>query len=1670
MRTAKEAFLHAVENFPKWMSIRKRPTKTNGGKYLQSILDEQTSIKDKLDEYIKSFFLLSYVGRESEIIDYAWIAQVGDVDINTLTTDLVKITTDARTFISERPVYGLYQDGFVILWPEKAPENHMFSYALGEYPYSIKMIYEHIWNIIDEFAMMSGLERYENETNAQLMRRCFMAFRNPTNCTETGLKHAIENAIQNFQPITDEDIVIEKPDKDNMFLEDEEFGTVYERLVQFNKDIFRTKQWDMATWEHNFAKIDFIPNKWDEQIKVYQDGVGQMGDLSISMSDEAGQEMTAVEVTAYEASRVLIDRYIRRHSVKKEIPLKLARFNDELKSKKVGYRITAFPVKMINPNEITLQCASKVNGQSRHFLSDIIVDQGELTKSEGGMIDAGCEYELTFLPKSQYSDMGIYHVNLIKDGKVQSLLKEDAVFKFKNDVLHNSNVAACITKIEQFKNSTNTVLTDGGFTVGAEEAYAEMVIDVTGMDNKRINLPTTCGMTNVTSNFSEITGDGFTHTDDGEWVSSGDVAYATLSIDLRCNEVSFEIPEEESPENQGSYIMTVQVNGEIIESRKSSKPLQYQRSFNETTNVHIEIQKIGDNPVVVRDIMISAYKVSCWTEEGHVVRTTRSLSLPDVGGRKNALHVRLDAYTNLAPVLECIHIGASVASAAYRITGIKADGIKNVLDISSDCYACLYKVEDGELRMISDDYTTQSTFSNNTDHNVFVEIDTMNFLNIRSASMAIQSTTRNGRVVNYLNFSPGESVSDIIIDGTSFVVKEERALGALLEIMPGDKTYVSSGINGFIVSRRNGKEEIIKISRDMLAPSADCFTYRGTLSEGIIPSFVVDEKNNVVTNAMSFERQFETTYLILSGNTQYVAYNETALYQEELKGVKIVNTFAPLLDMNQLLLYQIDKGVSQKNTIEFIKTYDGNEELSLWSLGLKDNGIRIKVAFDFDNENEYKLNTGQITESFAISNNIALADNYIVNGEEMPLSRFIVTPPDNMRITYETQVNDTEDARQAYFYAKEDRFNKLFHSNVTNIMALIDTENNIDIPESDYQLLSEAGIIVWKNDQYVDHYIMVAYEYKKPKYITYKDISSLYEMIGYSTDAYKVITKVPLVLDRMKNGDFRKLNFGDVVPDKITVHCTNDNFQATIENGGIRTTLVGTNNTATAKTGYYYDGGEEYYFFESVNSESIDRMNNVEMHYVRHVADSLSLIQQSSNFVRDTIFFNGSHSEELCHADFDLMDSVSGVSDLNAITACDSYGHWTTFNTRVSLVPGHNGLGIQFQAGEGGYAILDITAVAKENAFLTLKADDTLKVRVLQELKIGDNSMARSVFGMPIGELMKKGDFLTYSFKGVIDEYRYYLLVTGSGTIDDIVATDEQRQQSAEDVHTKNLTALGFDLDEKAEQSFEHRFDFDAVGAITNGLEVNGDGVITTGSNVDWGLTRIYTMQDEPQKCIPDNIIYKNNAFYSSTKEGSIRTPTIFIPNKSAVTSVVVKINDIIAGEFKNFDLHILTSNDENASFREIAADVQVNYAEVSASRIASYIQIVVDMPANRVINNIEVYVKYAETKNGTLHVSRNTYGTLKTKIYDATYVANLQPVRIDGTISSVDNMRLFMRGLREDDDKTQWSEWYECDFDDALNIIDGHPFNGYRHYQFNITLYGEDTAADIRGIICKVV
>ena len=220
--TARNTFLAAVREFPKWMSIRKRPEKATSGLFLQAIIEEQTDVVEELEKFIKEFFLISYVGKESTIADYVYIVQVGNIDY--LTSELIKpvldITIDTRTFLDNMNTCALYQGGYLIISTDNLPSDGNLLYTYNDYKYGGKLQRYHIWNIFDEFAMFLGLNRFSDtgETNAQLLKRCFLVFSNPTNSTRVGLQNVIMNCLSNDITVEREDIKIEIPDDHNVWL------------------------------------------------------------------------------------------------------------------------------------------------------------------------------------------------------------------------------------------------------------------------------------------------------------------------------------------------------------------------------------------------------------------------------------------------------------------------------------------------------------------------------------------------------------------------------------------------------------------------------------------------------------------------------------------------------------------------------------------------------------------------------------------------------------------------------------------------------------------------------------------------------------------------------------------------------------------------------------------------------------------------------------------------------------------------------------------------------------------------------------------------------------------------------------------------------------------------------------------------------------------------------------------------------------------------------------------------------------------------------------------------------------------------------------------------------------------------------------------------------------
>lgn len=263
MDSINDIYLKAIEFFPRWMNIRRRPYKSSEGDLLSSIIEEYQDVRRAIEEYQKDFFLVNFFGREDEILETLYAAHIGAIEdfsefkIN----DTLTVTTDIETFQQDTKTY-YYQDGYLLVRPRFVKDDRPYlDYTYKGYPYSIRWIEMHVWNVYDEFAWFAGLSRFEKESNKELCTRTLAAFKNRTNVTEKGLRNAIVNIASDI--LSKATITFEQPTEKNMALPDDAFGTVFERLAQENKDLARTKIWDLTYWENRFKTMSYLPHIWD---------------------------------------------------------------------------------------------------------------------------------------------------------------------------------------------------------------------------------------------------------------------------------------------------------------------------------------------------------------------------------------------------------------------------------------------------------------------------------------------------------------------------------------------------------------------------------------------------------------------------------------------------------------------------------------------------------------------------------------------------------------------------------------------------------------------------------------------------------------------------------------------------------------------------------------------------------------------------------------------------------------------------------------------------------------------------------------------------------------------------------------------------------------------------------------------------------------------------------------------------------------------------------------------------------------------------------------------------------------------------------------------------------------------------------------------------------------
>ena len=1654
MNSINDIFLKAIEFFPRWMNIRRRPYKSDEGNLLSSIVEEYDNVRKEIQNYEKDFFLINFLGKEDEILETLYTAHVGTIenfskfDIKNYTLTL---TTDIETF-QTNTTSMYYQDGYIMIRPRfVSSDSPYLNYTYNDYPYSIKWVQMHVWNVFDEFAWFAGLDRFDNESNKDLCTRTIASFKNRTNITEEGLKNAITNIASDI--LAKATITMEQPDENNMAIADDTFGTVFERLAQENKDLARTKVWDLSYWQNSFKTFNYLPHIWDAQVKLYQDGVGYNDSLLVHLSNDlTGIESTNVSITAYKKSKRALEQYIQKNMIQKQMTLSLKRYKDILSTTKLQYRIVASNVKKINPSEITFRGYQTSTNTSKQYISDIIIGQQNITEVKNNILKADTKYKLLFYPNgsqdangNHYGTMQIYKCNVTSNKTIKSLLTNSGSFSVSNSIFQNRDIKFFTDTIKNLTSYENLKDTDNGMTVSDISNIGRFIVDVSNAGNQYIVTPLHCQKTDYTKNtqFVSIT-HNFNYNNDVIEDNYNDTD-SMISIKMSSvKDFSFELLKESDASRQGTIHVSI-VEPDKQYSKDMTTSGTFSLSYDIPTDITVVIQKTGMNPVRIGNIEAARVGFSVSAIDANnasisVIHTSFGILVPAAA---KELIIELQAYSNSLPYIDFIHIGPTLDnSSVYTIDNISGDS----LDIDTNCRVVLVDKSTGTM---TDNYITKSTYQNNTQDTGIIYIDVSKYTQITYSSSKIYTDTNTNE--KYITVSPGANISYIQIKGTSKQLIYNRSLSDILSLqnITGYDCYINRNIPDVILYNKNS-EKLFRIQKTLLDTSCDTY-HINTPDLSVISSFIQDDTHSKIGTDTT--EPFSYISLYPSEYNEYVAYNSVTMYQSEMNNVPLVYNFSPLLSQTSFVLFQITN-IPKDVVIEFTK----QDSAASWSLGNKSQGIHIKTNTDHGNQQNYQAEVKELQETFIISNSIPLQDSYMINGESTNLSEYIITPPDKMQVDY-TDKTAVDTVR-----VENDGFTKLLYSNINKVLTV--QINDATIDTNKYSLLSEAGIIIWNDNTLYGQNAKVTYQYKKPYALSYKSLDDLYDVVGYTVDAYEAINKTPDVYENKKDGDTFSVNYPDA--DHLTLSCSNEGFMAVSDkdNSYISVYKITHDNVVVVHNGYLYDQGKEYWMFADRYENKINCYDGITFNNVRKVPGKLLLDIESTNHIINSSMSGSSYLDTLCVVDFLTNKHIPEISKLQSLTPCDSFSAWYGFFVDVSLKES----GVSYDLvitpkEEFGYAALEITDYISDNDIIYIDTDSNASMYLCKDILVDNQHIRKTVFAEPTDTFTDN----KIQIKNYDKKSRYFILVSGkkdqSITISEIVITNTP----IDNVHKKNIDKFGYILTEKRDKGTDVPLLFSPSFSRENNVEFDRKNELMMGVNTDYGLTMIQDV--DLDSCQINRITYLKNVFQTKDESGTILTPVIEIDNYQALKSISVRINNILLDNtYKNFTISVLTSNSNGSTFREVYTKENTNSAIVNQRYVKKYIRIRITMPANTLVDSIAIFAKYNEDKE-TPRVRYHTKGIMVTKLFDTCASADYQLISIQASrVKKKDSIHFEIRGYKEDETAGQWTDWYLVTTDNKFNVTSNNIFRGYRLFQLRVTIENNASRILLNGITMRTV
>jgi hypothetical protein len=1311
-----------------------------------------------------------------------------------------------------------------------------------------------------------------------------------------------------------------------------------------------------------------------------------------------------------------------------------------------------------------------------------------------------------FLPKTSYGTMEVGKLNLVsrsRDGQVlstQNIMAEKDGFIFdENNDLYYRNVMMYAKYKHQFSSYNNIINVQDGMAIDDLATAASLSLNLNGMNNQPVMYNIKCNTTPVPSN--AITFDKFSRSSDGSIVS--DPLYGvqkTTSIMVTGNQVTVDI-------ESGDCMITYRMNGQdkqqiFYGGCKFSTP-----SSNRPGPIFVKIASINNSTIKIRSIEYSNYTVDIALQSGVIALLGNGqMALPDIS--ENTMLITMKTETGFSPILEYMHIGPNLLTAnsgnpiEYKTGIITPTAERTEFEIETNCKTILVEMDELETEIMQQEFDPHRSYFANTD-NSYIKLDLSDYSNISSLktySGKFKSVGSGSSIEYYLMLSKSEACQSIIIDGERLVKSSKYSLQDLLsaDVSSGDEIFTSSILNGFII-RRGYDCRLVSISPNRFnRSSTEEYTFIGLPNE-LSGAFMTNTNNNSIVMANTYSGRFESAFIVPKNNKSYMVYNQTKVVKQDTSDIDIVTP--PFMPQDKMMVYKIDTLTSDLGDVRF---EDGDNDfmtLNNWHLGI--GKLKIKANIDDTEKTNYEVDTKAIEKEFSISNVIPLEKFYTVSsGEILETARYDIELPAGMEIVYRQWEPDmTADEQFEFFYEEtipieDDGFNKLKYCHIDdrdecpNYIRFAYGNVGSDVDPEWYQIMPEEGIVVWRGEARENYgsFVSIGYTYKIPDHIK-MDLDTMYDVVEHNISAYKQtsISKLEDMADKTvveieNDGLFEK-----GTDPKIITKCSSPGFEAwarkttrKVQNEDkefIEVTFkkVAADNAVIAKTGYFYSDGDEFYLFSSDSTDPIDRFNNATLYNVNREDNRIELSKSARNFVKNS-YMTTSIMANLFNINFKKDERIFGVSRLGSITACNSFNHWRTFGTQLYISNGYNGIGIQFNPVENhGYGYLDITDDLTDDTYLSFYKRGDLVLRVGREKKVLGMSLSKTTLIELTDEAIKsqfEDDMYECRIKRLPD-YKYYIVVEGNGTLDDIIVYDASKRIEYVGAHKKNIDYLKLGIQEHTTSSYTTRLYLDDnSGAICDGAEISNNGTITNSSLIDWGITKAKTInsKDAWTRCILTGVDYRDGSIKTMPKyQGSIETDPIFIGNTKTVKNFICKINDVMFENMSGFAVKILTSSSYSGPYRS-AASFNDNIGVISGKYLLPYVKIMIDMPGGKMISNIEMFIEYKSTNEAAPVEISVANGVFVSKIFDSHYTAcyKINNIEIE-SLSNIKDVSIQIRAAKDSTSDKVWTEWKNI-FNENMEIQSDLEFNGYRFFQIKVLLKKKEAYIKLKHIDLEVI